>query len=93
MALDATIGGANSNSYALVADADAYFLTVLGGAAWAPLAEELKENLLIEATRLWTCTTRGTALESMIFSVLVGRVWVLTTLTTGLSLRTLFLKP
>lgn len=52
MALDATIGGANSNSYALVAEADAYFLTVLGGATWAALATELKENLLIEATRL-----------------------------------------
>jgi len=52
MALDATVGGASSNSYATVAEADAYFVTHLKNASWMGLADEAtKEIYLQSATR------------------------------------------
>lgn len=41
MALDATIQGSNSNSYATVAQADAYFADRLGAAAWNAISDEI----------------------------------------------------
>lgn len=53
MALDATVGGVNANSYISVADADAYFELSAGSASWLAILDVAnKEALLIEATRL-----------------------------------------
>lgn len=57
MAIDATPGGPSANSYALVAEADAYFATRPFSTSWTgltPGAETtaLKEGALIMATRL-----------------------------------------
>lgn len=52
MALDATVGGASADSYVTVAEADAYFASSANGGVWAPLAEDVKENRLKEATRI-----------------------------------------
>lgn len=46
--LDATIGGANSNSYVDVAFADAYFATTLKAASWVALT--VKSEALVSAT-------------------------------------------
>jgi hypothetical protein len=54
MALDASIGGVSANSYALLAEADAYFLESFGKSSWtvdSPV-NSVKENLLIESTRI-----------------------------------------
>lgn len=52
MPLDATVGGANANSYLTVVEADAYFSTRYKVTAWGQVASSVKEALLIEATRL-----------------------------------------
>jgi hypothetical protein len=49
MALDATIGGATSNSYVTVAQADAYFATRANASGWAG-TNDTKERALITAT-------------------------------------------
>jgi hypothetical protein len=41
MALDATVKGASSNSYATVAQADAYFADRLGASAWNSIGDEI----------------------------------------------------
>jgi len=41
MALDATVKGSSSNSYATVAQADAYFADRLGAAAWNSIGDEI----------------------------------------------------
>lgn len=53
MALDVTVGGEDSNSYLTVLEADAYFLTRLGGSLWADAATTTarKEAVMITATR------------------------------------------
>lgn len=61
MALDATVGGANANSYLTVAEADAYFAARLHSDVWDALSEgegegegdSTKEAALIWATRLF----------------------------------------
>lgn len=52
MALDATAGGANANSYSTVAEADAYHATHLYASAWTAATTPNKEAALIWATRL-----------------------------------------
>lgn len=52
MALDATAGGANANSYCTVAEADAYHATHLYASAWTEASTANKEKALIWATRL-----------------------------------------
>ncbi len=54
MALDATVGGANANSYATVAELDAYFAEHPLGATWTAAAQTTaqKEARLIHGTRL-----------------------------------------
>lgn len=49
--LDATVGGASSNSYAVVADADTYFDERLRSTAWSGEDADDKERALIMATR------------------------------------------
>jgi hypothetical protein len=54
--LDATVGGANSNSYVTVATADTYFDERLNVSAWTDLTAsaadvDTKEQALIQATR------------------------------------------
>lgn len=51
MAVDATVAGASSDSYATLAEANAYVTEVGGGAAWTDLADAAKENFLKRATR------------------------------------------
>ena len=50
MALDATVGGANANSYVTVEEADSYFLERLHSGAW--VTSTVKEAALITASRL-----------------------------------------
>lgn len=53
MALDPTIGGVNSNTYVTIAEADAYWTSRAPFAsAWA-VSNEIKEALLITATRMF----------------------------------------
>jgi len=49
MAFDSTVGGENANSYASVDEADAYHVE-RGNAAWAALATERKQQLLVIAS-------------------------------------------
>ena len=59
MALDATLGGEDSNSYCDVAFADAYAATRQWGSDWLALTEEDKELALIGAT-MWMETLHWT---------------------------------
>ena len=52
MAIDATIGGATSDSYSTVADADAYHTNHLYHATWTAASTDSKERSLKMATRL-----------------------------------------
>jgi len=52
MALDNTPGGASANTYATIAEADAYLATRPGASAWATLSDPVKEAALITACRL-----------------------------------------
>jgi hypothetical protein len=52
MALDATVGGANANSYLTVTEATAYFATRLYSSVWTAASNGDKEAALIWATRL-----------------------------------------
>lgn len=49
--IDATIGGANSNSYATLAEAEAYLGAKIVNPDWNGLANEDKNGLLISAAR------------------------------------------
>lgn len=51
MALDATVGGADSNSFAAVAEADTYFSDRLFSDVWDDATESNKQKALITATR------------------------------------------
>lgn len=51
MPIDATVGGASANSYVAAVDADAYFASRVGGAAWAAASAGDREIALIDATR------------------------------------------
>ena len=59
MALDATLGGEDANSYCDVAFADAYAATRQWGPDWLALADEEKELALIGAT-MWMETLNWT---------------------------------
>lgn len=50
MSLDATVGGANSNSYATAAEGDAYFANRLYATDWLNAVTGTKEEALITAT-------------------------------------------
>lgn len=52
MALDATVGGANANSYATVAEADAVHAQTLNASAWTAATNATKETALQWATRV-----------------------------------------
>ncbi len=52
MALDATVGGASSDSYITVADADTYHGTTLNSTDWDSAVTATKEKALKSATRL-----------------------------------------
>ena len=51
MALDATAGSDSANSYATVKEADELLNTVYGAEEWSLLEPEVKERLLISASR------------------------------------------
>jgi hypothetical protein len=51
IAIDATVGAASANSYSTLADADAYFVSRLGGGAWRDVVDdEIRKAALITAT-------------------------------------------
>jgi hypothetical protein len=51
--IDATVGGASSNSYATIAEADAYFVgRYVSGEGWAGYTEAQKTARLIHAARI-----------------------------------------
>lgn len=52
MALDATVGGANANSYCLVSEADAYHAQTLNASVWTAATNGTKETALQWATRI-----------------------------------------
>ena len=61
MTFDSTLGGSAANSYASVADADAYSLQRWWGATWAALPQASKEIALMSATQaMETITWNGT---------------------------------
>jgi len=64
MALDATIGGLTSNSYATVAEAEAYFSDRAFATAWDN--SEVQDQLLVTATSLleWYVKWKGTKVLS-----------------------------
>lgn len=47
----ADVGSPDANSYATVAEADAYFADAFGRPLWAPLDEDVKSSLVITASR------------------------------------------
>lgn len=49
MAIDATLGGKNSNSYITVAEADALLAQRLDASAWASYTDAIKEAALIQS--------------------------------------------
>ena len=51
MAIEATVGGENSNSYITLAEAEAYFAERLHADAWAGASEADKEKALLTACR------------------------------------------
>lgn len=51
MAIDATVGGAESNSFVSEADADAYFDARFGSDAWEDASSDDQEKALKQATR------------------------------------------
>ena len=51
MAIEATVGGENSNSYITLAEAEAYFAERLHADAWAGTSESDKEKVLLTACR------------------------------------------
>jgi hypothetical protein len=69
MPLDATPGSQSANSYATVAEADAYHLTRLHNAQWSSATNDVKEAALIWAARLLDQETwkgyRSTELQAM----------------------------
>ena len=52
MAIDATVGGSNANSYLTVAEAESYFDTRLHSGEWGALSAADKEKALIWAARI-----------------------------------------
>ena len=62
MALNATLGASDANSYVTRAEADAYFLDRMHSSAWAALADdESKDVFLISASRMldWYINWKG----------------------------------
>lgn len=61
MALDATVGGATSNSYVTREEANAYFGDRLHATAWTELGNTEKDQALITATHTldWYCRWKG----------------------------------
>lgn len=51
MSIDSTVGGEASNSYVSLEEADAYFPTVFGRAAWDDVDSDVKEQLLVSSTQ------------------------------------------
>jgi hypothetical protein len=49
--IDATVGGASSNSYATLADAEAYMEGRLNASLWDAATDDNKNRALVEATR------------------------------------------
>jgi len=71
VAIDATVGGTNANSYLTLSAAETYFLGRLGADAWNDADQEQKESALMMATS-WLDTERYTG---AIVNILQRLVW------------------
>jgi len=52
LVLDATVNGADSNTYITLADADTYFESRLYGTSWTDATDDIKNRSLAMATRM-----------------------------------------
>ena len=61
MALDATLGAVNANSYVTQAEADAYFADRMHSSAWSALDDAVKDQLLISSSKMldWYINWKG----------------------------------
>lgn len=66
MPIDATVGGADSNSYVTLEDANKYFSTRLHSGTWIDSTDQIKEAALITATNMidWYYTYKGAKTNS-----------------------------
>lgn len=51
LSIDATVGGANANSFVTLADADSYMESRLNGSTWDSAVDDDKNRALVEAQR------------------------------------------
>lgn len=66
MALIATVGASDANSYVTVAEADAYFEDRMHSSSWEALEEETKSGLLITSSKMldWYINWKGVKAET-----------------------------
>ncbi len=62
MALNATLGDSDANSYVTLVEADAYFEDRMHASAWEALTDEVKSNLLVTSSQMldWYINWKGT---------------------------------
>lgn len=72
--IDATVGGAASNSYVTVAEADAYHEAHVSGATWAAASADAKCRALVSATRQIDAYVEWTV-ESVVASDAQALAW------------------
>lgn len=61
MALNATLGASDANSYVTLAEAEIYFADRMHASAWVALTEEVKSSLLISSSQMldWYVKWKG----------------------------------
>ncbi len=62
MALNATLGASDANSYVTLAEAEIYFADRMHASAWEALTDEVKSSLLISSSQMldWYIKWKGT---------------------------------
>ncbi len=62
MALNATLGASDANSYVTLAEAETYFVDRMHVSAWGALTDEVKSNLLVSSSQMldWYVKWKGT---------------------------------
>ena len=66
MALNATLGASDANSYVTLAEAEIYFADRMHSSAWAALTDEVKINLLISSSQMLDWYTKWKGARSTI---------------------------
>lgn len=66
MALNATLGASDANSYATSAEADLYFADRMHSSAWTALTQETKDQLMVTSSRMldWHVKWKGTKTDT-----------------------------